>query len=46
MNYMDLLTSEEKSILCELITGKEFRELFKKNEKAFHKIQKGFSAKN
>ena len=45
MNYMDLLTSEEKSILCELITGKEFRELFKKNEKAFHKIQKGFSAK-
>lgn len=42
---MALLTSEEKSILCDLITGKQFRELFKMKEKDFHKIQKGFSAK-
>ena len=46
MNYIGLLTKEEKSILCEIITGKEFKELFKKNEQEFSKIQKGFRAKS
>ena len=32
MNYVGLLTKEEKAILCEIITGKEFKELFKKKE--------------
>ena len=27
MNYVGLLTKEEKAILCEIITGKEFKEL-------------------
>ena len=39
MNYVGLLTKEEKAILCEIITGKEFKELFKKNEQDFSKIQ-------
>lgn len=46
MNYIGLLTKEEKSTLCEIITGKEFKDLFKKNEQAFSKIQKGFRAKS
>ena len=46
MNYIDLLTHEEKTILCEIITGKEFRELFKRNEQEFSKIRKGFRAKS
>ena len=46
MNYVGLLTKEEKAILCEIITGKEFKELFKKNEQDFSKIQKGFRAKS
>lgn len=45
MSITDLLISEEKTTLCELITGKQFRELFKSNEKEFNKIQKGFRAK-
>lgn len=45
MNYIELLTKEEKSTLCEIITGKEFKEYFKRNEKEFSKIQKGFRAK-
>ena len=40
MNYIGLLTKEEKSTLCEIITGKEFKELFKRNEQEFSKIQK------
>ena len=32
MNYIDLLTQEEKSILCGIITGRDFKELFKRNE--------------
>ena len=44
MNYIGLLTKEEKSTLCEIITGKEFKELFKRNEQEFSKIQKGFRA--
>lgn len=46
MNYIDLLTKEEKAALCEIITGKEFKELFKRNEQEFSKIQKGFRAKS
>lgn len=46
MNYIGLLTKEEKSTLCEIITGKEFKELFKRNEQEFSKIQKGFRAKS
>ena len=46
MNYINLLTKEEKSTLCEIITGKEFKELFKSNEREFLKIQKGFRAKS
>lgn len=46
MNYISLLTKEEKSILCKIITGKRFKELFKKNEQKFSKIQKGFRAKS
>lgn len=46
MNYIGLLTKEEKSTLCEIITGKEFKELFKRNEQEFVKVQKGFRAKS
>ncbi len=46
MNYIDLLTQEEKSILCGIITGKDFKELFKRNEQEFSKIRKGFRAKS
>lgn len=46
MNYIGLLNKEEKSTLCEIITGKEFKELFKRNEQKFSKIQKGFRAKS
>lgn len=45
MNYIDLLTQKEKSILCEIITGRDFKELFKKNEQEFSKIRKGFRAR-
>ena len=46
MNYIGLLTKEEKSLLCEIITGKDFKELFKSNEREFSKMQKGFRAKS
>ena len=46
MNYIGLLAKEEKSILCEIITGKEFKELFRRNEQKFSKIRKGFRAKS
>ena len=46
MNYIGLLTKEEKLILCGIITGKEFKELFKRNEQEFSKIRKGFRAKS
>lgn len=46
MNYTNLLTAEEKATLCGIITGKEFRELFKRNEQEFSKIRKGFRAKS
>lgn len=40
MNYIELLTKEEKSILCEIITGKDFKEFFKKTNKNFRKYEK------
>lgn len=46
MNYIDLLTQKEKSILCGIITGRDFKELFKRNEQEFSKIRKGFRAKS
>lgn len=46
MNYIDLFNQEEKAILCKIITGRDFKELFKKNEKEFSKIRKGFRAKS
>ncbi|WP_300623992.1 hypothetical protein [uncultured Megasphaera sp.] len=46
MNYIGILTKEEKSALCEVITGKEFKELFKRKEQEFAKIKKGFRAKS
>lgn len=46
MKYIDLLTKEEKSILCGIITGRDFKELFKRNEQEFSKIRKGFRAKS
>ena len=44
MNYIDLLTQEEKPILCRIITGRDFKELFKRNEQEFSKIRKGFKS--
>lgn len=46
MNYIELLNEDEKALLCEIITGKLFKELFKQKERAFSKIQKGFRAKS
>ncbi len=46
MNYIDLLTPEEKDTLCKIITGREFKELFKNNEREFQKLRKGFRAKS
>lgn len=46
MNYIDLLTQEEKPILCRIIAGRDFKELFKRNEQEFSKIRKGFRAKS
>ena len=42
MNYIEHITPDEKNTLCEIITGRDFKELFKQNEKEFAKIQKGF----
>lgn len=46
MEYINLLTQEEKSILCEIITGRDFKELFKRKEQEFMKIRRGFRAKS
>lgn len=46
MNYIEILTQEEKAIICSIITGREFKELFKRKEQEFSKIQKGFRAKS
>lgn len=42
MNYIELLTREEKTILCKIITGRGFKEHFKSDEQKFLKMQKGF----
>lgn len=44
-NYVELLTKEEQSTLCEIITGKEFKKLFMRKGHEFVTIQKGFSPK-
>lgn len=44
-NYIGLLTKEEQSTLCKIITGKEFKELFIRSGAAFSRIKKGFSPK-
>ena len=46
MNYIDLLNKDEQAALCEMITGRNFKEYFKKNEKSFSKMKKGFRAKS
>lgn len=46
MNDISILTKEEKATLCTIIGGRYFKELFKKDEKAFQKIKKGFRAKS
>lgn len=46
MNYIDLLTQEEKAALCRIITGRDFKEFFRRNEQEFSKIRKGFRAKS
>lgn len=45
MNYIERITLDEKTTLCEIVSGRNFKELFKQNEKEFAKIQKGFRAK-
>lgn len=45
MNYIGTLTQEEKKVLCRLMTGKELKELFISNERAFSQMQGGFRAK-
>lgn len=46
MNYIELLTQEEKVNLCGIMGGRDFKELFKHNEREFQKIRKGFRAKS
>lgn len=46
MNYIELLTQEEKVNLCGIMGGRDFKELFKHNERDFQKIRKGFRAKS
>lgn len=46
MNYIDILTTPEITALCGIISGRDFKELFKKNEREFSKIRKGFRAKS
>lgn len=40
MNYIGLLTKEEKSTLCEIITGKEFKELLRETNRNLQKFKK------
>ena len=46
MNYIDLLTKDEQAVLCEMITGRNFKGYFEKNEKTFSKMKRGFRAKS
>lgn len=45
MNYINALSQEEKKKLCETISGKMFKSIFKENEREFQKLKKGFRAK-
>lgn len=45
MDYVNLLSKDEKKALCEIITGKEFVKLFQRHPEEFEKIQKGFRVK-
>lgn len=42
MDYVSLLTKEEKKALCEIITGKEFVKLFQRHSEEFLKMRNGF----
>ncbi len=42
MNHICLLSNDEIRNLCQIISGKRFKDLFKKNFKEFSKIKKGF----
>lgn len=46
MNYISLLNNEEIETLCNLISGREFKTLFKKNPNDFAKIKPGFRAQS
>ena len=45
MNYIERLTKEERTVLCEIISGEMFKEYFKYNPGAFARIGDGFRAK-
>lgn len=45
-NYADLLNNDELGFVCRKITGKQLREIYKKNSKAFQKIKPGFRPGN
>lgn len=42
MDYVSLLTQDEIAIICNQISGKEFKVLFQKKSKEFSKIKPGF----
>lgn len=42
MNYIYLLSNNELIEICQLMTGKAFRELYKKNSKEFSTMKRGF----
>lgn len=44
MDYLALLTADEKEALCEVISGKKFKDFFIKDDIAFRKLKKGFRA--
>ncbi len=46
MNYTDLLSKDEQTALCKMITGRNFKGYFEKNEKTFSKMKRGFRAKS
>lgn len=41
-NYADLLNDDALSYVCRIITGKQFKDIYKKNIKAFQSIKPGF----
>ncbi|MDD4760934.1 MAG: hypothetical protein PHU66_09020, partial [Bacteroidaceae bacterium] len=46
MNYISLLTQEEKADLCKIIDGRYFKNIFRSHEPEFTRIQGGFRAKS